>query len=146
MLWVGSAPTRNDLAELKTQIGTATVVLDLNRNGEEEEWCRDLGVMYDGRVPRVDINPPIPIGKLILIARIIDEHLSNGRKVFLHCTAGRGRSPAFAAAYLIHGGMSLSEAKRFVSEKRTVWTGEHTDSAVSLDEFAKMQELAHLSG
>ena len=146
LLWIGSAPSREDLAELKRQIGTGLVVLDLNRNAEEENWCRELGVTYDERVPQIGDSAPIPVSKLRLIARIIDQHVSAGRKVFLHCTAGRGRSPTCAAAYLIHGGMSLSEARRFVSEKRVVWIGDDSSYASALEEFAKVQEIAHFSG
>ncbi len=146
LLWIGSTPSPTDLVELKKQLGTSLVVLDLNRNTEEENWCRQLGVAYDVRVPQVEDSPTLPLSKLRLIARIIDEHLSARRKVFMHCTAGRGRSPTCAAAYLIHGGMSLSEARKFVSEKRAVWIGNDAGYASSLEEFAKMQEIAHSSG
>ncbi len=146
LLWVGSAPSREDLTQLKNEIGEGLVVLDLNRSVEEEGWCKELGVAYDDRIPEIDDAPPIPASKLKLVARIIDEDVSAGRKVFLHCTAGRGRSPTCAAAYLIHGGMSLSEARRFVGEKREVWTGRDDVFAASLELFAKMQELAHSLG
>lgn len=145
-LWVGSAPTRDDLAELKKKLGPGLVVMDLNRNPGEEQACRELGITYEERTPQVDDSAlPVPVSNLRLVSRIVEENIQSSGRVLLHCTAGRGRSPTCAAAYLIHSGMSVSEAKKMVSSKRSVWLGGDADYAKSLEDFAKMKELASAS-
>ncbi len=145
-LWVGSAPSYDDLAGLKASLGPEPVVIDLNRNPREEELCRQLGVEYDNRTPRVEDNQkPVPVSKLRLVARIVEENVSKGRQIYLHCSAGMGRSPTCAAAYLIQSGMSLSEAKNMVKSRPPVWTGKDASYAESLVEFAEMQDIANLS-
>lgn len=142
-LWIGSAPSYDDLVKLKGKLGPDPVVIDLNRNPREAQSCRELGVNYDDRAPQVDDSgPPIPISKLRLVARLVDEHIENGRQVYLHCTAGLGRSPTCAAAYLIHSGLSLPEAKNMVRSKRHVWDGKDANYAISLEDFAEMQNIA----
>ena len=144
-LWIGSAPSKNDLLLLKQQIGPKLVIVDLTREGEEEKWCREIGVGYDERTPKIeDDYSPIPIARLKLISRLVDDNISSGRKVYLHCKAGIGRSPTCAAAYLVHCGTSLSEAKEMVVSKRQVWTGRDADYAGFLAEFAKIQEISRV--
>ena len=49
----------------------------------------------------------------------LDELLRRGKKVYIHCKNGHGRSPTFFAAYLIaKKGMGVKEAANFVSERR----------------------------
>lgn len=123
------------------------MIIDLNKNPREAQSCHELGVNYDDRTPQIDdSSSTIPISRLRLVSRLIDEHIQNGRQVYLHCTAGRGRSPTCAAAYLIHSGVSLSEAKTMITRNRRVWEGVDANYALSLDEFAQMQEIAELSG
>ncbi len=146
-LWIGSSPGYDDLVKLKENLGSNLVVVDLNRSLVVEDACREAGVSYDVRTPMVeDSGSPIPISKLRLVARIVDDHIRSGRQVYLHCSAGRGRSPTCAAAYLIHSGMSLSEAKEMVMRRRRVWEGEDANYAGLLGEFAEIEELAKQAG
>ena len=51
--------------------------------------------------------------------RILAELLTSGAVTYLHCTAGAGRSPLVAMAYLYwHGRMDRDEAIRHVHERR----------------------------
>ncbi len=144
-LWIGPAPSKNQLEALKAENGPKLVVLDLTRNPTEEKWCDELHVEYDDRIPRIeDDYAPISIPRLKLVSRIVDENISQGRKVYLHCQAGIGRSPTCAAAYLVHCGTSLSEAKETISSKRQVWLGRDADYAGLLTEFAKIQEISRV--
>lgn len=144
-LWVGSAPTKDDLAQFKQLNGQKIAVLDLTRNQDEEGWCKELGIAYDERIPRIEEDyAPISIPRLKLVARIIDDNISMGRKVLLHCKAGLGRSPTCATAYLVHCGTSLTEAKQMVSGKRQVWVGRDAEYAGMLEEFAKVQEISRV--
>ncbi len=145
-LWIGAAPTQSELAELKKVVRDGLVVMDLNRSEQEREWCRDLGIIYEEKTPKIaDDGTPVPVSQLRLVARLVDHHIGGGRKVFLHCGEGRGRSPTCAAAYLIHGGMSLSQAKNMVSSRRPVWTEKDADYAGRLEELAEMQEISRAS-
>ncbi len=142
-LWIGSSPRNDDLVRLKEDLGSNLVIIDLNRSPDEGDACREAGIAYDVRTPMVeDSGSPIPISKLRLIARIVDDHIRNGRQVYLHCSVGRGRSPTCAAAYLVHSGLSLLEAREMVVRKRRVWEGKDADHAGLLGEFAEMQEMA----
>ncbi len=92
-LRIGSSPGYDDLVRLKEDLGSNLVVVDLNRNRGEEDVCREAGVAYDMRTLMVeDSGSPIPISKLRLVARIVDDHIQSGRKVYLRCSACRGRS------------------------------------------------------
>ena len=122
-LWVGAAPTLVDLEEIKKRSGGKAVIVDLTRNPREEEWSKKLG----------------------LVSRLIEQHIRGGRKVYLHCKMGLGRSPTCAAAYLVHCGIPLRDAKELILSKRSVWSGEDGNYASGLEDFAEMLELARLS-
>ena len=40
-LWIGSAPSYDDLVKLKERLGPEPVVIDLNRNPREEESLQE---------------------------------------------------------------------------------------------------------
>ena len=143
--WIGAAPSKPDLEKLKAEYGSKLAILDLTRNSAEEKTCDQLGIYYDDRVPRVeDDYSPITIPRLKLVSRIIDDDISQGRRVILHCTAGIGRSPTCAIAYLVHCGTALSEAKEMVQSKRQIWVGRDAEYAGLLGEFAKIQEISRV--
>ena len=143
--WIGASPSRAELETLKKQNGPKVAILDLTRSADEEKWCDQLGILYDDRVPVIPEDyAPIPITKLKLVSRIVDDDISQGRKVFLHCKAGIGRSPTCAVAYLVHCGTALSEAKEMVQGKRQIWHGRDADYAGLLGEFAKIQEISRV--
>jgi protein-tyrosine phosphatase len=54
------------------------------------------------------------------IVALIDEKVSEGRKVLVHCNLGRGRSALVVAAYLVSHGLSPEEALKKIKEKRNV--------------------------
>jgi hypothetical protein len=142
-LWIGPAPSQADLAELKNTFGSDLTVMDLNQDPQEAAWCKELGVNYDDRTPKVeDSNEPVPLGRLKVVSAIVGDNVDSGRKVLLHCTAGRGRSPTCAAAYLISSGMSVTDAKNTVAGKRNVWTGPDQKPPGLLEEYGKIVEFA----
>jgi protein-tyrosine phosphatase len=117
--------------------------MDLNQDPQEAAWCKELGVNYDDRTPKVeDSNEPVPLGRLKVVSAIVGDNVDSGRKVLLHCTEGRGRSPTCATAYLISSGMSVADAKNAVVGKRDVWTGPDQKSPGLLEEFGKIVEFA----
>ncbi len=117
--------------------------MDLNHDPQEASWCRELGVNYDDRTPKVeDSKEPVLLSRLKVVSAIIGDNVDSGRKVVLHCTAGRGRSPTCVAAYLISSGMSVADAKNAVASKRNVWTGPDQKSPGLLEEYGKIVEFA----
>jgi Dual specificity phosphatase, catalytic domain len=142
-LWIGAAPTKNDLVELKRQYGSELVIMDVTSNPEERSWCRELGILYDERTPMIDeTRQAIPMSRLKVVSGVIGDNVDSGKKVILHCTKGTGRSPTCAAAFLIQlGGMSVADAKNTISSKRQVWVGPDANYAGSLEEFGKIIEM-----
>ncbi len=117
--------------------------MDLNQDPREASWCRELGVNYDDRTPKLeDSHEPVPISRLKVVSAIIGDNIDSGRKVVLHCTAGRGRSPTCAVAYLVSSGMSVADAKNAVAGKRNVWTTPDERYPGLLEEYGKIVEFA----
>jgi len=145
-LWVGAAPTLADLEEIKKNSGGKSVIIDLTRSQREEEWSKKLGLQYEDRTPKVEETfSAVPVSQLRLVSRLIEQHIRGGRTVYLHCKMGLGRSPTCAAAYLVHCGIPLRDAKELILSKRSVWNGEDGNYASGLEDFAKMLEIAKLS-
>ncbi len=141
-LWIGAAPSKNELIELKRQHGSELVIMDLTSNPEERAWCRELDIAYDERTPMLDeTRQAVPLSRLKVAAGVIGDNVDSGKKVILHCSRGTGRSPTCAAAYLIQSGMSVSEAKSTISNKRQVWTGADANYPSQLEEFGKIIEM-----
>lgn len=49
--------------------------------------------------------------------QFVDAKLAEGKKILVHCFAGRGRTGTMLAAYLVHQGMSAESAIREIREK-----------------------------
>ena len=141
-LWIGAAPSKNDLVELKRKFGSELVIMDVTGSSEEKAWCRELGINYDERTPLVpESGQPIPISRLKISAAVIGDNVDSGKKVVLHCLKGRGRSPTLAAAYLMQSGMSVADAKNTITSKRQVWAGADENYAGLLNDFGKIMEM-----
>src|SRR5215472_469126 len=114
-LWVGAAPTLADLELLAKSKEGGVVLMDLTKNPREAEWAKSLGIQYEERTPKVEETfAPVPTSRLKLVSRLIEQHVRAGRKVYLHCRMGVGRSPTCAAAYLVYCGIPLREAKALI--------------------------------
>jgi len=141
-LWIGAAPTKNDLVELKSKLGSELVIMDLTGSPEEKSMCRELGITYDERTPLVpESGQPIPISRLKIVSAVIGDNVDSGKKVVLHCLKGRGRSPTCAAAYLMQSGMSVADAKNTITSRRHVWAGADENCAGLLNDFGKIMEM-----
>jgi len=141
-LWVGAAPSKSDLIELKRQYGTELVIMDLVGIADEKAWCQELGITYDERTPKLEENrEAIPLSRLKVASGVIGDNVDSGKKVILHCLRGTGRSPTCAAAYLIQSGMSVAGAKSTIAGKRHVWSGVAAGYASTLEEFGKIIEM-----
>ena len=71
------------------------------------------------RVPVRDFDPDDLRKRLPACVQELHDLLSAGYIVYLHCTAGCGRSPTVAIAYLIwHRGVALADAWAYVRSRR----------------------------
>ncbi len=105
-----------------------TRIIDLNDSGIERKEALAFKMKYNGvKVP----DPPEPEDLLAVFSRVhgwIEDEKREGGRVYLHCTAGRGRSPTCAMAHLMAIGETKEQARRIVEEAhKPTWRGE--DSA-----------------
>jgi protein-tyrosine phosphatase len=69
-------------------------------------------------LPVVDGYAPSEM-QLLIGSTAIHDALQAGKKVYIHCRNGHGRSPALVAAYLMrYKGMSIEEASNTIKIKR----------------------------
>ncbi len=69
-------------------------------------------------LPVVDGNAPSET-QLLIGTSVLDSAIQNGKKVYVHCRNGHGRSPALVAAYLMrYKGMPIEEAEEVIKTKR----------------------------
>jgi len=126
-LYIGSCPATSGDIEVLHHDGI-TAVLNL-QTGEDEafanvDWQRllpcysSLGIEVR-RVPIRDFDPEDLARKLPQCVQTLRDLLTAGNTIYLHCTAGTGRSPTVAIAYLYSQcGMSIEEAYQHVRSHR----------------------------
>lgn len=67
-------------------------------------------------VPTPDFHP-LQLLELYYLSRYIEEQISNGRKVFVHCMGGVGRSGLVTASYLVYKGYDLYSAIKYLRDR-----------------------------
>jgi protein-tyrosine phosphatase len=126
-LYIGSCPATAEDIEVLYQNGI-TAVLNLQTDEDEVyeklDWPRlDASYRSHGidfrRVPVRDFDPEDLAAKLPRCVSTLRELLDAGNTVYMHCTAGTGRAPTLAIAYLYwEGGMKRDEAYEHVRSRR----------------------------
>lgn len=126
-LYVGSCPRRNEDVEKLCKLGIQAV---LNLQTDEDNLYRDidwpsLEASYRShgvevrRVPVRDFDSEDLAAKLSECVGTLRQLLESGQTVYLHCTAGAGRSPTVAMAYLHwYCELSFDDAYRYVRSLR----------------------------
>jgi atypical dual specificity phosphatase len=106
---LGALPLKRDVPKL-AQIGVRGVInMCREYRGPIHEYDR-FGIKQL-RLPTVDFNPPSPqdIGRGV---DFLDEMTSQGKKVYVHCKAGRARSATVVLCWLVRSrGMSPEQAQ-----------------------------------
>lgn len=127
-LIVGSQPqSPGDIIRLHSEEEVA-VVLNLQQDHDISYWgidihqitqqCQQMGLRHYRR-PAVDFDPHSLRYQLPAMVAVIDKHVADGRTVLVHCTAGLGRAPAAAIAFLFwFHDMDLRSAYEMVTTKR----------------------------
>lgn len=127
-LIVGSQPqTPEDVDRLYEDEGVRAI-LNLQQDRDIEYWgidfpaitkrCDELGIQYM-RAPARDFDPSSLRTELPRAVCLLDGAISQGKTVYVHCTAGLGRAPGVAITYLFwFNGMNLDGAYNFLTSKR----------------------------
>ena len=94
----------------------------VNMRSEFDDDAHGLTLSYDNSagycyLPTIDDEPiaPAHISKGIAF---IDKAVKEGGRVYIHCSAGVGRAPSMAAAYLISKGYGTEDALALISRAR----------------------------
>jgi len=126
-LLVGEFPTPADAAWLRSEHGVTAVLslqddFDLASKGlklAELEHAYRTHALHFHRLPVPDCDDQALALRLGDIVALLGELLRAGERVYVHCNAGMNRAPTVVIAYLHrHHGMSLSEARDFVKQRR----------------------------
>jgi len=108
-LFLGSYPKDNSELDLLRQRSGITAVLNLQTDEDMRSLNLAWGSLQDHyrasgielrRVPVRDFDPTDLREKLPECVRVLDQLLKEGRLVYVHCTAGAGRSPTVVIAHL----------------------------------------------
>ena len=83
----------------------------------EASAAEEAGLVFH-HLPTDDFGVPKSIETAGSVIGVIAQEIEAGRAVGVHCFAGRGRSPLFAASVLVHLGMSADAAIEAVAEAR----------------------------
>ncbi|CAM6117006.1 unnamed protein product [Calypogeia fissa] len=127
-LIVGSQPQSPSDIEKLFQDEKVGAVLNLQQDKDVEYWgidlqsiirrCEELGVWHIRR-PARDFDGDSLRAVLPIAVSALEHALEQGRTVYVHCTAGLGRAPAVAIAYLFwFNNMNLEDAYQFITSKR----------------------------
>ncbi len=127
-LFVGNCPrTAVDVDRLRSGPGI-TAILNLQTDTDIVDQGVDWEVLLERylscdlvvvRWPIEDFNPTDLRHQLSGAVRQLDTLITAGHRVYVHCTAGIGRAPAVAIAYLSWvGGWELEDAHSYVVERR----------------------------
>ncbi|NDJ51989.1 MAG: phosphatase [Chloroflexi bacterium] len=93
------------------------VTVDLNLQAEAHDRFLAASPEVYMWLPVADYYGPT-LDKLMTGAPFIALMISQGRKVYVHCHAGLGRTPIMAAGYLVVAGMSAEDALKLIGRKR----------------------------
>ena len=107
-------PLDEDLAFLKSQ--GIEVIVNLQ---EKEHFINHYGFVVKN-ISIEDFSPP-NYQDFVEFIEFVQDHITNNRKVVVHCYAGMGRTNLMLAAYLVHHlGIHADRALEKVKTKRPV--------------------------
>ncbi len=129
-------PSKTDLKDLSSVFRAVTVLVeDYELPYSLDEWeKRGVKVLHS---PIEDFTAP-SLGQLLEILRWIEERVSEGKRVLIHCIGGLGRSGTVATAWLLYSKkLPLREALKVVRSVRpgAVETEEQMEVLKELERF-----------
>lgn len=113
---LGALPYAKLVPKLKEEGVTHVLNMVAEWEGPVKEY-KSLGMTLQ-RIPVIDFTPP-SLADIEQGADYIQEVISSGGTVYVHCKAGRGRSASVCMAYLIkHKGMTPQQAQQHLTQAR----------------------------
>ena len=112
---LGALPLRRYIPELR-KLGIGAVVNTCREWPGPVEEYRAAGIeeLY---LPITDFTPP-SLAEARAGVAFIQQQAAAGRKVYVHCKAGRGRSATIVLCYLIAKGLTPAQGQALILEKR----------------------------
>ncbi len=111
---LGALPMRGHVAELKA-LGIGAVVNTCEEYAGPIDAYSAAGI-EQCRIPTIDFTPP-SLADIEKSVNFIQAQAAAGKKVYVHCKAGRGRSATVVACYLITKGFTPEAAQKLLLEK-----------------------------
>src|SRR6059036_144095 len=109
----GPAYIEWDFARLRKMGYSVVVSLECDRLNTFE--IKDAGFEHK-KICVEDFSAPT-LDQVDAFLGFVDSKIAEGKKVLVHCFAGRGRTGTMLAAYLIHQGMSSEAAVREIRQR-----------------------------
>ncbi|MEM7797978.1 MAG: dual specificity protein phosphatase [Chloroflexota bacterium] len=116
-IWLGGALSykRDYQFLLDNDIGA---VIDIRQEREDDLNFYERHNVNHLKIKVADLYPPTP-EQITTAFNFINDNRANGRKVYIHCAKGRGRSATLIAGYLMaKHQMSFTEAHDFMVSRR----------------------------
>lgn len=117
-VWCGATLDRGDIPRLAA-LGINRVINLETYLGYFPDALAAAGIDFIS-VPIPDLDQPLPEKLIEAAVAAIEDVVSQGGKVYVHCTAGWQRSPAMVACYLVYTGLPAERALALVKQKRPV--------------------------
>jgi protein-tyrosine phosphatase len=135
-IFIGSDLCKGGVCPIHSeQFKALGVCVELNLTAEKKEIPPDDMDLY-AWLPVIDGYAP-SIDQLDLGTSVISQAIESGKKVYVHCTNGHGRSPTMVAAYLIRfKNYSVKKAIDWIMQNRPEIHIENTQMK-ALKEFSK---------
>ncbi len=132
---LGAFPFPSDVARLASEGVKGVVNTCEEYGGPTGEYEKHSITQF--RMPTIDFTHP-KLDDVCAAVEFIEEQVAQGRTVYIHCKAGRGRSATVAICWLIKSQQITSaEGQRWLSEKRS-HVNQHLPSRPVVKEFEKM--------
>uniref|UniRef100_A0A7S0X6Z4 Tyrosine specific protein phosphatases domain-containing protein n=1 Tax=Mantoniella antarctica TaxID=81844 RepID=A0A7S0X6Z4_9CHLO len=146
-LLVGTQPVSTADIDRLHDVEGVTCMFDTQMDKDKEHWGVDAGALKHQmdqrgvehwRHPFLDFNADSLREGLPHAVAAMDKALRNGHVVYCHCTAGMGRSPGVAIAYLFwcHQFETLDDAYDYLTSRRPCGPKKEAIRGATLDMLA----------
>jgi protein-tyrosine phosphatase len=109
---------------------------------EEAVCCTNNGVQFLS-FPIEDRSVPMSLSELGVLLSSLEESLSKGKAVAVHCRAGVGRSAMLVALVLVQHGFSADSAFRAIEESRGCSVPDTPEQRQWVEDFASHLKPQH---
>jgi protein-tyrosine phosphatase len=135
-IYIGSDLCKGNVCPIHSeQFRALGVTAEINLTAEHKESPPDHMDIY-AWIPVVDQTAPTQ-DQLTVGSSIIDQMVSGGKTIYVHCKDGHGRGPTMVAAYFVRfKGMEVGEAISTIKKERPVIHLED-EQLKALEEFAQ---------